>query len=271
VKVRTLIGASTALVAVGVLAGCSGSPEATPTATVTVTASASPQSPTIEKRDNVVGGTDELPLLGKPQAYNVGDIIDKIKEYHNTGRWENDIAAIAGQARASINSWVKSNCKTSSAGKVSGCKPTVVFDIDDTLVSFYPYYNEVQTDWRYNKETFREFWSQCKPPPIEPIKTLYNELVAQGIPIVLISGREATLKEETLTCLAKDGYPAPSAMYLRNPDQKQPAAELKAEYRAQIEKQGNVIVANIGDQQADIAGGHQRKAFLVPNPMYRLE
>ena len=79
-KVRTLIGASTALVAVGVLAGCSGSPEATPTATVTVTASASPQSPTIEKRDNVVGGTDELPLLGKPQAYNVGDIIDKIKE-----------------------------------------------------------------------------------------------------------------------------------------------------------------------------------------------
>ena len=85
--------------------------------------------------------------------------------------------------------------------------------------------------------------------PIEPIKTLYNELVAQGIPIVLISGREATLKEETLTCLAKDGYPAPSAMYLRNPDQKQPAAELKAEYRAQIEKQGNVIVANIGDQQ----------------------
>ena len=108
-KVRTLIGASTALVAVGVLAGCSGSPEATPTATVTVTASASPQSPTIEKRDNVVGGTDELPLLGKPQAYNVGDIIDKIKEYHNTGRWENDIAAIAGQARASINSWVKSN------------------------------------------------------------------------------------------------------------------------------------------------------------------
>ena len=45
----------------------------------------------------------------------------------------------------------------------------------------------------------------------------------------------------------------------------------KAEYRAQIEKQGNVIVANIGDQQADIAGGHQRKAFLVPNPMYRLE
>ena len=63
--------------------------------------------------------------------------------------------------------------------------------------SFYPYYNEVQTDWRYNKETFREFWSQCKPPPIEPIKTLYNELVAVGIPIVLISGREATLKEET--------------------------------------------------------------------------
>ena len=95
--------------------------------------------------------------------------------------------------------------------------------------------------------------------------------MAQGIPIVLISGREATLKEETLTCLAKDGYPAPSAMYLRNPDQKQPAAELKAEYRAQIEKQGNVIVANIGYQQADIAGGHQRKAFLVPNPMYRLE
>lgn len=266
-----MIAATAALGAIGILAGCSGSPEATPTATVTVTTSASPQSPTIEKRDNVVGGSDELPLLGKPQAYTVGQLISKIKEYHDTGRWNNDIAAIADQARTSINKWVKSNCQTNSAGKVGGCKPTVVFDIDDTLVSFYPYYNEVQTDWVYNKETFRTYWTECKPPPIEPIKVLYNELMAKGIPITLISGREANLKDATLNCLGEDGFPAPAAMYLREPGQVQPAAELKADYRAKIEKQGQTIVANIGDQQADIAGGHQLKAFLVPNPMYRLE
>ncbi len=257
--------------AFAVLSACGSNPEAAPTATVTVTASTSPQSPTIEKRGNVVGGSDELPLLGKPQAYTVGDLIPKIKEYHDSGRWNNDIAAIAAQARNSINKWVASNCRTNSTGKVRGCSPTVVFDIDDTLVSFYPYYNEVQTDWKYNKETFSTFWTECKPPPIDPIKALYNELVAMGIPITLISGRDETLKDATLKCLAGDGYPAPTAIYLRSPDQTQSAAELKAQYRAQIERQGQTVVANIGDQQADIAGGHQLKAFLLPNPMYRLE
>lgn len=252
-------------------AGCSGATTASPTATVTVTASTSPVPPIVENRGNTVGGSDQLPLLGKPQAYNAGDLIPRIQEYYNSGLWNNDVTAIVTRARASINNWVQASCTTTKKGKVTDCDPTVVFDIDDTLVTFFPYYNEIQTDWRYNQQTFRDFWMACKAPAIVPVRTLYNQLLAQGINVDLISGRDATLKDATLHCLAEQGFATPTAIYLRQANQKQPAAELKAEYRATIERDGQVIVANIGDQQADVTGGHQLKAFILPNPMYRLE
>lgn len=253
------------------LAGCAATPTASPTVTVTVTASSSPVAPIIEQRDNVVGGADQLPLLGVPQAYNAGDLIPKIQEFYNSGRWNDSVVAITNQARGSINSWIRTSCQEGKGSKISGCRPAVVFDIDDTLVTFFPYYNEVQTDWRYNQATFRDYWSSCQPPAIVPVRDLYNQLVARGVPVILISGRDAHLKDATVKCLTQAGFAPPSAVYLRHPNQKQPAAELKAEYRAKIERGGQTIVANIGDQQADIAGGHQLKAFILPNPMYRLE
>ena len=33
---------------------------------------------------------------------------------------------------------------------------------------------------------------------------------------------------------------------------------------------GYTIVANMGDQPSDLAGGHAERAFLLPNPFYRI-
>ena len=39
--------------------------------------------------------------------------------------------------------------------------------------------------------------------------------------------------------------------------------------RARIEEElGFTILVNVGDQDSDLAGGHARKAFKLPNPMY---
>jgi acid phosphatase len=40
--------------------------------------------------------------------------------------------------------------------------------------------------------------------------------------------------------------------------------------RAAIEDEGYTIVANVGDQPSDLEGGHAERAFLLPNPFYRV-
>ena len=48
------------------------------------------------------------------------------------------------------------------------------------------------------------------------------------------------------------------------------AADFKAPQRAAIEAEGYTIVANIGDQPSDLAGGHSERDFLLPDPFYRI-
>ena len=40
--------------------------------------------------------------------------------------------------------------------------------------------------------------------------------------------------------------------------------------RAQIEQQGNTIIANMGDQPSDLDGGFSQRTYLLPNPFYRI-
>ena len=48
-----------------------------------------------------------------------------------------------------------------------------------------------------------------------------------------------------------------------------PTIEYKSGERARIEEElGFTILVNVGDQDSDLAGGHARRAFKLPNPMY---
>ena len=42
----------------------------------------------------------------------------------------------------------------------------------------------------------------------------------------------------------------------------------KSGARTAIEQQGHRIVANIGDQESDLSGGHADRSFKLPNPFY---
>jgi HAD superfamily, subfamily IIIB (Acid phosphatase) len=48
------------------------------------------------------------------------------------------------------------------------------------------------------------------------------------------------------------------------------AADFKTPKREKIEKDGYTIIANVGDQPSDLAGGHAEMTFLLPNPFYRI-
>ncbi len=42
----------------------------------------------------------------------------------------------------------------------------------------------------------------------------------------------------------------------------------KSGERAKIERRDYRIVANVGDQESDLQGGHADRAFKLPNPFY---
>jgi acid phosphatase len=57
-------------------------------------------------------------------------------------------------------------------------------------------------------------------------------------------------------------------LFLR-PDHDEGVADYKSAARAYIESTFHVtIIANIGDQQSDLDGGHADRPFKLPNPFY---
>ena len=58
---------------------------------------------------------------------------------------------------------------------------------------------------------------------------------------------------------------------MRDPRSVGSASNHKIAARADIERRGFTIIANIGDQNSDLVGGYAEMTFKLPNPFYFLE
>jgi len=74
----------------------------------------------------------------------------------------------------------------------------------------------------------------------------------------------------TIENLEREGYGGWAGLTLKPAGSTLTTVAYKSGARAAIEQQGYRIVANIGDQYSDLAGGHADRAFKVPNPFYFL-
>lgn len=71
--------------------------------------------------------------------------------------------------------------------------------------------------------------------------------------------------------LNKVGYLSlsPDHLYMRRKGFPGPVENFKTAARTEIEQKFNVtIIANVGDQDSDLVGGHAERTFKVPNPFY---
>jgi hypothetical protein len=76
-------------------------------------------------------------------------------------------------------------------------------------------------------------------------------------------------KAATKLNLRVAGYAGWDGLHLRNPRSPGPSvAEYKRDARITIEKLGYHIIANLGDQESDLALGHADRTFKYPNPFY---
>ncbi|CAB4881486.1 MAG: hypothetical protein F2793_06800 [Actinobacteria bacterium] len=213
-----------------------------------------------------VEGVDQrLPALSALHRYSAGaQFADEIRAYRSSGQFALDQRAVAEQARAFLATWLVDTCGDTSQ---AACRPAAVFDIDDTLLSWYVPYS--QHDFSLPSGLGAAIVRSCRTPAISATRSLLDAAKSLGASVFLLSGRDEDTRADTEACLRKRGISGWDELVLRSPTQAQlTALEFKTATRARWTKQGWRLAFTIGDQVSDVTGGYVAKGFLLPNPMY---
>jgi HAD superfamily, subfamily IIIB (Acid phosphatase) len=199
---------------------------------------------------------------------NLGDLKQEIAQYKRSGGYDRDVAAVLRNAEAYA---------VRRAPLVR--KPAIVLDIDETSLSNWP---QIQandygrfTDGPCNLPAgpcgSASWIASAQAEAIAPTLSLFRAAKEKGVSVFFITGRSETAREATEINLRKAGYDGWTALIMRPAGTSTPsAADYKAPKRAKIAAQGYTIIANVGDQPSDLAGGNAERTFLVPNPFYRI-
>jgi hypothetical protein len=235
---------------------------------------AKPQpSPPVSIRATGVG----LPEVGEQGTVGASDLAPTLHSYHDGGQYESDLSAVDGQASSfmqgqarAIRQKRKRRCSDKSAkkkGRTPTCGPlklAIVLDIDETSLSNYAQLSA--TNFAGAAAALAVAAAAGTSPAIAPTLELYRQARAAGISVFAITGRPAAIETQTRQNLANAGYTDLSGIFFK------PGSDavipFKSGERAALEGQGYRILANVGDQESDLAGGHADRSFKLPNPFY---
>jgi acid phosphatase len=200
---------------------------------------------------------------------NLGDLVSQLIAYHDFGGYNRDLRAVAHEARTYISERAKA---------VS--KPALVLDIDETSLSNWPeisanhfaYFADGPCASLPKGPCGDLAWeSMAQDEPIISMLDLYKSARASGVIIFFITGRDESMRDATERNLIRAGYTGWERVVMRpKGTSTRSAADYKAPARKAIEDEGYTIVANVGDQPSDLQGGHAERAFLLPDPYYRI-
>jgi hypothetical protein len=234
-------------------------------------------------------GGGGLPYLGSPSSYNAGDWEDALRTYV-TGPdhvYDQQISKVDAVAEA----WIrrassrggdkrfrlkrKSNHRGVKVvhaarhghGHGDRRRPAIVFDIDETSLSNYTAIEK--DDFTYGQFSQAEAVDEIGTK-IAPTLELFNLAQSKGIATFFITGRRENVREHTASNLAREGFTGYKSLVLKPDDSSATTVEYKSGARKAIEARGYRIIANVGDQYSDLAGGHSGVAFKLPNPFYFL-
>lgn len=210
------------------------------------------------------------PIIPPPvEPANIGDLKNDAVGYYTSGAYLTNLQ----QAAAPAIAWINAQAPVTD-------RPAVVFDIDETALS----------NWEVIKanDFGRVIAGPCNELPkgpcglvawdqsaqstvIPPTMDIFNTAKDRGATIFFITGRPESQRAATERNLADVRYTGYRELIMEPVGAHYvSAADFKAPQRAQIEQQGYTIIANIGDQPSDLAGGHAQQTYLLPNPFYRI-
>jgi acid phosphatase len=230
-------------------------------------------TPLFELNDGGAG----LPYLGVSHPYNAGDWESSLREFHDSGVYDTEIAqvdAVADQLIQKVghSTHTRSHIRGHGHGHGNGNgygnrKLALVLDIDETSLSNY---SAIAADnFTFGTNSQNEATDEIGVA-IQPTLKLYNDARARGIAVFFITGRPEAQRAPTEDNLEREGYTDWAGLTLKPAGTTMTTVQYKSGARAAIEAQGYRIIANVGDQYSDLAGGHADVAFKLANPFYFL-
>lgn len=238
-------------------------------------------------------GGGGLPYLGSSTAYNAGDWENALRAYGDNGAadsvYMHQIAQVDAVAKRQIDRAAHraKAARAKAARKArhghghhgrkhhrhhghrghNAKKLAIVFDIDETTLSNY---SAIEADnFTFGPKSQAEATDEIGKA-IQPSLDLYNDAKARGITPFFITGRGEASRAHTESNLTREGYSDWKQLYLKPAGSTLSTVAYKTGAREDIESQGYKIIANVGDQYSDLAGGHAQIAYKLPNPFYFL-
>lgn len=207
------------------------------------------------------------------------DLIKKaLRSYHDGGAYDADLTAVYAIARAFVEQ---------HASEVSN--PAVVLDIDETSLSNWPNLDANDfgfipngpcaiTDKGFPVEKgfpcgFATWVERGDARAIPPALDFFNAAKSNKVAVLFITSRKEIQRDITVKNLHGAGYDGWDELVLLPPDAgKTTSQTYKSAARAKFVKEGKyTIIANVGDQESDLAGGSAECTFKLPNPFYFIE
>src|SRR3954447_21336769 len=222
-------------------------------------------------------GGGGLPYLGSSTSYNAGDWENTLRAYHASGVYDNQIQQVDSVAQSVIDRSAHASARKAARARLARHghdhgnnhreKPAIVLDVDETTLSNY---TAIDADnFTFGPQSQAEAKNEIGTA-IAATKKLYDDAKARGVAIFFITGRRENTRAHTAHNLETQGCTGYKQLILKPDASTDSTVVYKSNARAAIEQQGYKIVANIGDQYSDLAGGHSETAFKLANPFYFL-
>jgi len=203
-------------------------------------------------------------VFPRERIENLGKLKQEIKSYYEcTCTCGCYSAEIEEQADRSIQ-FLRSRSQHTKPGE----RLAVIFDIDETALSNYPYL--LRSDFTIEPVSWNQWVESVQATAIPGTLRVYNEAKTLHLSIFFITGRRDSQRQATEKNLHARGYTDWDGLTLRSPEEaKLPAAEYKPHARQKIVDRGFHIILNIGDQISDLAGYPQAELSVkLPDPFY---
>lgn len=213
--------------------------------------------------------------LDVTQPINLGQLKNQLYVYACSGAYDSELNQVLSEARAYV---------AMRAARVT--KPAVVLDIDETslsnialeLVDDFAYFNGIACTLDPASRPgaprlqapcgFNEWVGLARAPAIDGTLALFRTAKEHKAAVFFITGRHENERAATEQNLKAAGYEAWDGLTLRRAGDNMTVIQYKSGARENIAQDGYTIIANVGDQLSDLAGGFAERAYKLPNPMY---
>ncbi|MEH1122836.1 HAD family acid phosphatase [Micromonospora sp. CPCC 206061] len=109
-----------------------------------------------------------------------------------------------------------------------------------------------------------EYSDRLLLPATTPILEVARQAKAAGAAVFFVTNRPEIIEPWTEYNLDEAEYPV-DGLYTRPTFDFRPVQSLKTSARTAIEQRGYTIVANIGNNDTDLVGGHAERTFKLPD------